>query len=97
MGPRTDLDGRKNLVPTGIRSQTVQPVAQSLYRLSYPAHTDCMSFSNIILTIISLFVSASNSCYMSYFAVLILIAVFYSLLRPGSRHQHSKHVLGTAS
>ena len=28
----------ENLVPTGIRSQTVQPVAQSLYRLSYPAH-----------------------------------------------------------
>jgi len=24
--------------PTGIRSRTVQPVAQSLYRLSYPAH-----------------------------------------------------------
>jgi len=29
----------ENLVPTGIRSRTVQPVAQSLYRLSYPAHT----------------------------------------------------------
>jgi len=28
----------ENLVPTGIRSQTVQPVAQSLYRLSYQAH-----------------------------------------------------------
>jgi len=26
----------ENLVPTGIRSRTVQPVAQSLYRLSYP-------------------------------------------------------------
>jgi len=24
--------------PTGIRPRTVQPVAQSLYRLSYPAH-----------------------------------------------------------
>ena len=39
------LDGRQgrsgraeNLVPTGIRSRTVQPVAQSLYRLSYRAH-----------------------------------------------------------
>ena len=30
--------GAENLVPTGIRSQTVQPVAQSLYRLSYPGH-----------------------------------------------------------
>ena len=28
----------QNLVPTGIRSRTVQPVAQSLYRLSYRAH-----------------------------------------------------------
>ena len=38
MGPRAGLDGAENLVPTGIRSRTVQPVAQSLYRLSYPAH-----------------------------------------------------------
>ena len=35
MGPRADLDGAENLVPTGIRSRTVQPVAQLLYRLSY--------------------------------------------------------------
>ena len=28
----------ENLVPTGIRSRTVQTVVQSLYRLSYPAH-----------------------------------------------------------
>ena len=25
-GPRAGLDGRKNLIPTGIRSRTVQPV-----------------------------------------------------------------------
>ena len=37
---RQGLSGRaENLVPTGIRSRTIQPVAQSLYRLSYPAHT----------------------------------------------------------
>jgi len=30
--------GRKISSHTGIRSRTVQPVAQSLYRLSYPAH-----------------------------------------------------------
>jgi len=29
------------LVPTGIRSRIAQPVAQSLYRLSYPAHKRC--------------------------------------------------------
>jgi len=28
----------ENLVPTEIRSRTVQPVAQTLYRLSYPTH-----------------------------------------------------------
>ena len=34
--PGTVWTGAENLVPTGIRSRTVQPVAQSLYRLSYP-------------------------------------------------------------
>ena len=29
----------ENLVPTGIRSRTVQPVSQSLYRRSHLAHT----------------------------------------------------------
>jgi len=38
VGPRVGLDVRKYLVPTGIRSRTFQPVAQSLYQLSYPAH-----------------------------------------------------------
>jgi len=38
VGHRNGLDGRKILVPTGIRSRIFQPVAQSLYRLSYRAH-----------------------------------------------------------
>ena len=33
----------EKLVPTGIRSRTVQTVAQSLYRLSYPAH-NCLQY-----------------------------------------------------
>ena len=37
-GPQGRSGRAKNLVPTGIRSRTVQPVAQSLYRLRYPAH-----------------------------------------------------------
>ena len=37
-GPQDRSEGAENLVPTGIRSRTVQPVAQSLYRLNYPAH-----------------------------------------------------------
>jgi len=37
-GPQGRSGQAENLVPTGIRSRTVQPVAQSLYRLSYRAH-----------------------------------------------------------
>jgi len=37
-GPQGRSGRAENLVPAGIRSRTVQPVAQSLYRLSYPAH-----------------------------------------------------------
>ena len=37
-GPQGQSGRVENLVPTGIRSRTIQPVAQSLYRLSYPAH-----------------------------------------------------------
>ena len=36
-GPQGRSGRAENLVPTGIRSQTVQPVGQSLYRLSNPA------------------------------------------------------------
>jgi len=40
LGGPQDRSGRaENLVLTGIRSRTVQPVAQSLYRLSYPVHS----------------------------------------------------------
>ena len=44
VGPRAGLDGAENLVPTGILSRTVQPVAQSLYRLSYRARITICSF-----------------------------------------------------
>jgi len=37
-GPQGRYGEAENLVPTGIRSRTFQPVAQSLYLLSYPAH-----------------------------------------------------------
>ena len=37
-GPQGRSGRAENLVPTGIRFRPVQPVAQSLYRLSYPAH-----------------------------------------------------------
>jgi hypothetical protein len=38
VGPRAGLDMRKNLASPGFDPRTVQPVAQSLYRLSYRAH-----------------------------------------------------------
>ena len=37
-GPQGRSGRAENLVPTGIRSRTVESVAQSLYRLSYRAH-----------------------------------------------------------
>jgi hypothetical protein len=37
-GPQGRSGRAENLVPTGIRSQTVRPVSQSLYRLGYRAH-----------------------------------------------------------
>jgi len=37
-GPQGRSGRAENLVPTGIRSRTVQPVDKSLYRLSYRAH-----------------------------------------------------------
>jgi len=37
-GPQGRSGRAENLVFTGIRSRTFQPVAQSLYRLSYPGH-----------------------------------------------------------
>ena len=39
-GPQGRSGRAENLVLTGIRSRTVQPVAQSLYRLRYWAHAN---------------------------------------------------------
>jgi len=38
VGTRAGLDGRKISSPPGFDPRAVQPVAQSLYRLSYPVH-----------------------------------------------------------
>jgi len=54
-GPQYRSGGAENLVPTGIRSRTVQPVAQSLYRLSYRAHTTDEVLGRINGTQINLF------------------------------------------
>jgi len=48
-GPQGRSGRAKNLVPTGIRSRIVQHVAQTLYRLSYPAHDKTKYFFKYIL------------------------------------------------
>jgi hypothetical protein len=40
VGPRAGLDVCENLASTGIRSPDRPSRSQSLYRLSYPAHTE---------------------------------------------------------
>ena len=45
-GPQGRSGRAENLVPTGIRSRSVHPVAQSLYRLSYRAHS-CVLLGNV--------------------------------------------------
>jgi len=47
-GPQGRSGRAEYLVPTGIRFRTVQPVAQSLYRLSYPAHPTWRVAANIL-------------------------------------------------
>jgi hypothetical protein len=43
--------GAENLAtPPGFDHRTVQPVAQSLYRLSYPAHNNCYSGKSMSIT-----------------------------------------------
>jgi len=44
-GPQGRSGRAENHIPTGIRSRTFQPVAQSLYRLSYRAHVTTLVFS----------------------------------------------------
>ena len=41
MGPRAGVDGRKISSPQGFDPGPTSPVAQSLYRLSYPTHLSC--------------------------------------------------------
>jgi len=38
VGPRAGMDGRKNLVPTGIRLQTVQPPSSVAIPTELPGH-----------------------------------------------------------
>jgi hypothetical protein len=48
-GPQGRSGRAENLVPTGIRSRTLQLVAQSLNRLSYPAHCIGQLLNNVLI------------------------------------------------
>ena len=64
-GPQGRYGWAENLVPTGIRSRTVQPVAQSLYRLSYPTHRSIkyMPQNTILFNILSYTRVIIPSCF----------------------------------
>ena len=57
-GPQGQSGRAENFVPIATRSRTVQPVAQSLYRLSYRAHMFCLyELINILTRLVHLICS----------------------------------------
>ena len=50
-GPQSRSGRAENLVSTGIRFRTVQPVAQSLHRLSYPTHTYTYTYMSVCVRV----------------------------------------------
>ena len=50
-GPQGRSGQAENLIPTGMRSRTVQPVAQSLYRLRYRSHKATNTHSEYVILI----------------------------------------------
>jgi len=69
VGPRAGLDGRKNLVPIGIRSRTVQPVAQSTELpgtlTTHYTPINCMSTCRTMKTTIINVASKNKSHYVA--------------------------------
>ena len=71
MGPRTGPDRRKISPPPGFDPRTVQPVAQSLYRLCYSVHNKTIllaamfRLSHVLLGSLynSLFFQSENICF----------------------------------
>jgi len=69
LGGPQDRSGRaENLVPTGIRSRTVETVVQSLYRRSYPAHKLVHLVGSIIriniYNLLNLYLSCSEQIFI---------------------------------
>ena len=53
MAPRAGLDGRKISSPPGFDPGPSSPLAQSLYRLSYPAHSICDTYCFTTATLVT--------------------------------------------
>ena len=69
-GPQGRSGRAENLVPSGIRSRTVQPVAQVLYRLSYRPTLSfyynqicTINVTTIYITTVSLYVIYTRTCF----------------------------------
>ena len=86
-GPQGRSGRAKNLVPTGIPSRTVQPVAQSLYRLSYRAH-------NILQGSLYLLYVCSWDCWVGWDSS-VGIATRYGLDGPGTEFRCEGEILWT--
>jgi len=79
----------ENIVPTGIRSRTIKPVAQSLYRLSYrPIYTNggiiiCCLLQIVSLPIGSLFCKHFKHCIVEprppYLICTIIVNCFIAV------------------
>jgi len=98
-GPQGRSGRAENLVPTGIRSRTVQPVAQSLYRLSYRVHINVWYWlinCKIFILLLTCMCLHPNICSKQYSHILLGSQIKYrgpdkSLDRPG-RKKDRKHV-----
>ena len=79
-GPQGQSGWVENVVPTGIQSRTFQPIAQSLYRLSYPALYRDNLDSNIRGTNTSLNSSFLTRVNVTYLRKTLQYGVDYEVL-----------------
>ena len=79
VGPRAGLNGRKNLVPTGIRSRTVKPVALSLYRLSYRAHVSMYvsTYCVCVCVCVYIYIYIYVCIYVCVYCVHMYVRMYY--------------------
>ena len=89
-GPQGRSERAENLVPTGIRSRTVQPVAQSLYRLSHPAHRNNTITVSVTTTHNIVFFLSFN--ISSFFIFLFYLSPPITLVQPVTLPTRIEHI-----